>query len=43
MVTACIKTRYFPESDFLNAELGPNPNYTRRNILVDQEVLKTRC
>lgn len=32
LVTNCIKAKYYPNGDFLTAELGQNPSYMWRNI-----------
>lgn len=43
LVTRLMKARYFPQSNFLQAKLGVNPNYVWRSILASQEVLKQGC
>lgn len=43
LVTNILKTRYFPNIDFLNAKLGDNPSYMWRSILEAQDVVKQGC
>lgn len=43
LVTACLKAKYYPNGDFLTAQLGTNPSYTWRSILAAQEVIKKGC
>lgn len=43
LVSAIMKARYFPNKDFLNAELGANPSFVWRSILSAQEVVKAGC
>lgn len=43
LVTSLMKARYYPRSDFLNAELGANPSYMWRSILAAQDILKQGC
>lgn len=43
LVTAFMQAMYFPNSDFLNAELGANPSYMWKSILIAQEILKQGC
>lgn len=38
-----MQARYFPKSDFLNAELGANPSYVWRSILESQDIIKQGC
>jgi hypothetical protein len=33
LLSSCLKRRYFPRTNFLNATLGYNPSYTWRSIL----------
>ncbi|XP_019186548.1 PREDICTED: uncharacterized protein LOC109181252 [Ipomoea nil] len=40
LVTKVIKARYYPHSDFLEAELGNNPSYLWRSILATKSVLR---
>ncbi|XP_030924679.1 uncharacterized protein LOC115951656 [Quercus lobata] len=34
-----LKARYFPKSNFLEAQLGKKPSYTWRNLMATKEVL----
>lgn len=43
LVTQQMKARYFPNKDFLNADLGPNPSYVWRSILEAQESVSHGC
>lgn len=43
LVTSLMKAGYYPNTDFLNAKLGNNPNYMWRSIIVAHEVLKQGC
>lgn len=36
LVTAIMKAKYFPNTDFLNAQLGSNPSYAWRSIMSAQ-------
>lgn len=40
VVTALMKARYYPHSDFLNASIGNNPSYIWRSILEAQDVIR---
>lgn len=40
LVAAIMKVRYIANTDFLNAELGANPNFMWRSIMEAQEVIK---
>lgn len=40
VVTALMKARYYPRSNFLNAEMGNNPSYIWRSILEAQDVIR---
>ncbi|XP_074352546.1 putative mitochondrial protein AtMg00310 [Apium graveolens] len=40
LVTTIMKARYYRDTDFLNANLGVNPSYTWRSIMVVQENMK---
>ncbi|KAL8093405.1 hypothetical protein AgCh_035325 [Apium graveolens] len=40
LVTALVKAKYFPKTDFLNARLGKNPSYMWRSIYEAQTILK---
>ncbi|XP_031116517.1 uncharacterized protein LOC116020174 [Ipomoea triloba] len=37
------KARYFPKSDFLDANIGANPSFCWRSILAGQDVLRKGC
>lgn len=39
LVTRIMKARYYPNTDFLNAQIGENPSYMWRSIIAGQEVL----
>lgn len=41
MVSKVYKARYYPDSNFLIAKIGSNPNYVWRSILESQELLKS--
>lgn len=43
LVSKIMKTRYFYNTVFLNAEFGANPSYIWRSILSTQDVLKVGC
>lgn len=43
LVTNIMKARYYPESDFLNANLGNNPSYIWRSIIAAQDVMRQGC
>ncbi|KAL8134495.1 hypothetical protein AgCh_009499 [Apium graveolens] len=43
LMTSCMKAKYYPNGDFLNAELGSNPSYMWRNILAAQDLLRQGC
>lgn len=43
LVTKLLKAKYFPHSDYLNAELGANPSYLWRSILSARNAVKTGC
>lgn len=43
LVTKLLKARYFPRTDFLNAELGVNPSYLWRSILSAKDAVKSGC
>lgn len=43
LVTRLMKARYYPNSYFLNATLGYNPNYMWRSILAVQDIVKQCC
>ena len=38
-----LKTKYFPDGDFLGAELGSRPSYAWRSILVVQNIVRKWC
>ena len=40
VVTALMKARYYPRSEFLNAKIGSNPSYIWRSILEAQDVVR---
>ena len=40
LVHKVFKTKYFPNGDFLSAELGHHPSYEWRSIFVAQDVVK---
>ncbi|XP_074351308.1 putative mitochondrial protein AtMg00310 [Apium graveolens] len=40
LFSAIIKANYFPNTDFLNAQLGSNPSYILRSIMSAQEAVK---
>lgn len=40
VVTALMKARYYPNSEFLNAKIGSNPSYIWRSILEAQDVVR---
>ena len=40
LVHRVLKTRYFPDRDFLHAELGRTPSYAWRSIMATQDVVK---
>jgi hypothetical protein len=33
LITKCLKSRYFPRTNFIHATIGHNPSYTWRSIL----------
>lgn len=33
LVTACMKAKYYPNGDFLNAKIGVNPNFMWRSLI----------
>lgn len=43
LVTKLMKARYYPDSNFLSANLGHNPSYIWRSILEAQTVMKQGC
>lgn len=43
LVSNLLKARYFPRTDFLNAELGANPSYLWRSILSAQDAIIIGC
>lgn len=43
LVTGIMKVKYFPNTNFLSAQLGDNPSYMWRRIIVAQEVMKQGC
>ncbi|XP_074359934.1 uncharacterized protein LOC141700060 [Apium graveolens] len=43
LVSAIMKARYFPGTDFLNASLGSNLRNTRCSIMATQEAVKVGC
>lgn len=43
LVARIYKARYFPKSDFLEANIGANPSFCWRSILAGQEVLRKGC
>ncbi|XP_074328246.1 uncharacterized protein LOC141666148 [Apium graveolens] len=40
LVSAVMKARYYPASNFLDSDIGTNPSYIWRSILVSKEVIK---
>lgn len=40
LVTAIMKAKYFPSTDFQNAQLGTSPSYVWRSIMCAQETVK---
>ena len=40
LVSAVMKARYYPNSSFLDAEVGSNPSYFWRSILASMDVIK---
>lgn len=38
-----LKARYFPDGDFLSAELGPNPSYLWSSLLAAKPLLQSGC
>ncbi|XP_074377394.1 putative mitochondrial protein AtMg00310 [Apium graveolens] len=43
LVSAIMKARYFPNSEFLDAEVGANPSFVWRSIVSAQEAIKAGC
>lgn len=43
LVSAIMKARYFPNSEFLEAEVGINPSFVWRSIVSAQEAIKAGC
>ncbi|XP_074323405.1 putative mitochondrial protein AtMg00310 [Apium graveolens] len=43
LVTSLMRAKYFPGSDFLNAELGDNPSYIWRSIHEAQQTVRQGC
>lgn len=43
LVARLMRARYFPRSDFLNAQIGTNPSYVWRSILEAQDVVRQGC
>ena len=43
LVTNLMRARYFPNSDFLNANIGVNLSYVWRSMMEAQEVLRQGC
>lgn len=43
LVSKILKARYFPKTDFLNAELGGSPSYMWRSIMSAQEMFRAGC
>lgn len=42
-VTKLMKSKYFPNTDFLNAQLGASPSYMWRSIFAAQSIVKQGC
>ncbi|XP_074378028.1 putative mitochondrial protein AtMg00310 [Apium graveolens] len=40
LVSAIMKAKYFPNTDFLSAQLGSNPSYVWRSIMSAQETVR---
>lgn len=43
LVSAIMKAKYYPKTDFLNAEMGGSPSYIWRSMLAAKDVLKANC
>lgn len=43
LVNRVLKARYFPHTDFLQAELGLKPSYAWRSIIAAQELVRAGC
>lgn len=43
LVTQLMKSKYYPNSDFLNTSLGDSPSYVWRSIFASQAVIKQGC
>ena len=43
LVYSILKARYFPDKDFLGAELGSRPSYAWRSILTAQNIVRKGC
>lgn len=43
LVSKIVKARYFPQGDFLNAEIGANPSYVWRSLLSAQQAIRMGC
>ena len=43
LLTKLVKARYFPRTDFLNAEIGANPSYMWRSIMSAKDAIKVGC
>lgn len=43
LVSAIMKAKYYPKTDFLNAEIGESPSYIWRSILDAKDAIKAGC
>lgn len=43
LVTALMKARYYPDTDFLNARIGANPSFMWRSIMAAQATVRQGC
>ncbi|XP_074352565.1 uncharacterized protein LOC141691704 [Apium graveolens] len=43
LVTACMKAKYYPTRDFLNAKIGVNPSFMWRSLIAAQYIIRKGC
>lgn len=43
LVSTIMKAKYYPKTDFLNAEMGGSPSYIWRSILAAKDAIKASC